>query len=92
MAGEGFMMNAIQSLKFNRAQKRSQRNGKSNWSSSESNSEKIGHDPIKATPELLEEIRTRLQAENKKRKNRTIIFAILSLLITFYIFYWFFTN
>lgn len=41
-----------------------------------------GHDPIKATPELLEEIRIRFQAENKKRKKRQILFALLSLVIT----------
>ena len=53
MAGEGFMMNAIQSLKFNKAQRRSQ---KLDWKDYVGQEKVPGRDPIKATPELLEEI------------------------------------
>lgn len=79
MAGEGFMMNAIQSLKFNKAQRRSQ---KLDWKDYIGQEKTAGRDSIKATPELLEEIRIRFQAENKKRKKRQILFALLSLVIT----------
>lgn len=82
MAGEGAMSHAIQSLKFNRAQKRSQRRDKLNFTDYHFNHDEIGHDPIKATPELLEQIRTKLQTENKKRKQIQIILVLLSFIIT----------
>ena len=85
MAGEGAMSHAIQSLKFNRAQKRSQRREKLSFSDYHSNQERIGHDPIKATPQLLAQIRTKLQTENKKRKNKQIIIFVCSLLIFLFI-------
>lgn len=80
MAGEGFMMNAIQSLKFNRSQKRSQRRDNLNFSDYHSNPDDVGYDPIKSTPEQLEAIRMRIQAENKKRKRVQILFALFSLI------------
>ncbi len=87
MAGEGAMSHAIQSLKFNRAQKRSQRRDKLNLSDYHSNHDEIGHDPIKSTPEQLEAIRLRMQAENKKRKKIQIILVLLSFIITVLITY-----
>jgi len=83
MAGEGFMMNAIQSLKFNKAQRRSQ---KLDWKDYVGQEKVPGRDPIKATPELLEEIRIRIQTENRKRKKRQILFALLSFLIALSVF------
>ena len=87
MAGEGAMSHAIQSLKFNRAQKRSQRRDKLNFTDYHSNHDEIGRDPIKSTPEQLEAIRLRMQAENKKRKKRQIILAILSFVTAIFLVY-----
>ena len=87
MAGEGAMSHAIQSLKFNRAQKRSQRRDKLNFTDYHSNHDEIGHDPIKSTPEQLEAIRLRMQAENKKRKKTQIILAILSFVTAIFLVY-----
>lgn len=82
MAGEGAMSHAIQSLKFNRAQKRSQRRDKLNFTDYHSNHDDVGYDPIKSTPEQLEAIRLRVQTENKKRKKIQIILVLLSFIIT----------
>ncbi|BCY29650.1 hypothetical protein [Flavobacterium okayamense] len=87
MAGEGAMSHAIQSLKFNRAQKRSQRRDKLNFTDYHSNHDDVGHDPIKSTPEQLEAIRLRMQAENKKRKKTQIILAILSFVVAIFLIY-----
>lgn len=38
-------------------------------------------DPIQATPEVLEEIKTRLQAENNKNKKQQIIILLLVVLL-----------
>ncbi|MEZ4853961.1 hypothetical protein [Flavobacterium sp.] len=81
MWGGGFMLQAIQSLKFNKEQRASSKFSRPDWKDYHINYNEVGYDPIKATPELLEEIRTQKQLENKKRKNRDILFAILSLLI-----------
>jgi hypothetical protein len=77
MAGEGSMLHAIKSLKNNRALRKNDRNG---WKKLIGSKEEKWEDPIQATPEVLEEIRNRLQAENKKTKRHQIIF------ILFYIF------
>ncbi|MDK2770792.1 MAG: hypothetical protein KYX68_00990 [Flavobacterium sp.] len=87
MAGEGVMSHAIQSLKFNRSQKRSQRREKLSFGDYHSNVNEIGHDPIKATPELLEEIRNRLQNENKQRRKRLLFFLGAFVLISVMFFY-----
>ena len=87
MAGEGAMSHAIQSLKFNRAQKRSQRRDKLNFSDYHSNPNDVGHDPIKSTPEQLEAIRLRMKAENKKRKKTQILLALLSIVIAILLVY-----
>lgn len=87
MAGEGAMSHAIQSLKFNRAQKRSQRRDKLNFTDYHFNPDEVGYDPIKSTPEQLEAIRIRLQTENKKRKKRQIILAVLSFVVAIFLIY-----
>ncbi|MCO6173984.1 hypothetical protein NHF50_02905 [Flavobacterium sp. NRK F10] len=76
MAGEGFMMNAIQSLKFNKAQRRSK---KSDWKDYAGQEKVPGRDSIKATPELLESIRSQKQKENKKRNKIRILFIVIYL-------------
>lgn len=81
------MSHAIQSLKFNRSQKRSQRKEKLDWSNYTSNENEVGYDPIKATPELLEEIRNRLQNENKQRRKRLLFFLGAFVLISVMFFY-----
>lgn len=81
------MSHAIQSLKFNRSQKRSQRKEKLDWSNYTSNENDVGYDPIKATPELLEEIRNRLQNENKQRRKRLLFFLGAFVLISVMFFY-----
>jgi len=44
-------------------------------------------DHIKASPELLAEIRNRLQAENKKRKKQQIMLVLLSIIVAIVIIY-----
>jgi hypothetical protein len=44
-------------------------------------------DHIKATPELLDEIRKRKQNENKKTKKQQMIFVLLIIIIIFLAFY-----
>lgn len=44
-------------------------------------------DHIKATPELLEQIRNNIAKENKKRERRQILFVFLSILFTILIIY-----
>jgi len=81
MWGGGFMLQAIQSLKFNKEQRASSKFSRPDWKDYHINSYEVGYDPIKSTPEQLEEIRNRIQKENKKRKNRDIYLAVLSLII-----------
>lgn len=72
MAGEGSMMGAIQSLRNNKALKK---NDRMKWKEiSNSKSESL-EDFIKSTPEQLKAIRTRLQFENKKKKEATNYFT-----------------
>jgi len=44
-------------------------------------------DPIKASPALLNEIRNKIQKENKKRKKTQLFIGFLSLVITILIMY-----
>ena len=44
-------------------------------------------DHIKATPELLAEIRKRKQTENKKAKKQQMIFVLLTIIIIYLAFY-----
>ena len=55
-------------------------------------SEKIfTEDHIKASPELLQEIRSRIQKENSKRTRIKIILGVISFLITILLIYFFST-
>ena len=79
MAGEGAMMQAIKSLAYNKSL-RGNRN-RTSWKDYKNQSQIPGNDPIKSTPEQLEAIRVRIQAENKKSKQQQIVFILLMLLI-----------
>jgi hypothetical protein len=79
MAGEGAMMQAIKSLAYNKSL-RGNRN-RTSWKEYKNQSQIPGNDPIKSTPEQLEAIRVRIQAENKKSKQQQIVFILLMLLI-----------
>ncbi len=85
MAGEGSMMQAIKSLAYNKSL-RGNRN-RTSWKDYKTSDLTPGHDPIKSTPEQLEAIRTRIKAENKKRKKQQIIFVLLSILCTILVIY-----
>ena len=78
-------MQAIKSLAYNKSL-RGNRNLTS-WKDYKIKNDKPLEDHIKATPELLEEIRTRLQAENKKRKKYKIILALLSIIVAILVIY-----
>lgn len=79
MVGEGSIMQAIKNLAYNKSL-RDNRN-RTNWKNYKTKDLSPGYDPIKSTPEQLETIRHRLQAENKKRKKHQIILALLSIII-----------
>jgi hypothetical protein len=79
MAGEGSMMQAIKSLAYNKSL-RGNRN-RNSWKDYKTHDLTPGYDPIKSTPEQLEAIRTRIQAENKKRKKHQILLALLSIIV-----------
>ena len=76
MAGEGSMVHAIKSLKNNRALRKNDRNG---WKKLIGSKKENWEDPIQASPELLEEIRNRLQAENKVTQRKKIVLTTLIL-------------
>ena len=69
MAGEGSMLQAIKSLNNNLALRKNNRNG---WKKLIGSKEEKWEDPKQASPEVLEEIRNRLQAENKAIRTKRI--------------------
>jgi hypothetical protein len=81
MAGEGSMMQAIKSLAYNKSLRGN--HNRSSWKDYKIKNDKPIEDHIKATPELLEEIRSRIQIENKKRKKQELLFLLLSFIILF---------
>ena len=83
MAGEGFMMSANTSLKNNKRNK-SSRLEKFVNTTSNGQSEFIDHNT--ATPEMLAEIRRKLQAENKLYLRKKIIKTTVVLVIFVIIF------
>lgn len=66
MTGEGLIMHAIKSLTNNKSLRN--KHNRTSQKDYKSSNYTPGNDPIKSTPKLLESIRTRIQAENKKRK------------------------
>lgn len=73
-------------MENNKAQRRSTRNQRE-WKDYIGIKEVETEDYIKASPELLNEIRIKIQNENKKRKKTQIIIAILSFIITIVLLY-----
>lgn len=78
MGGEGFMSNANTSLKNNR---RTQKSRLEKFVNNTSNNQDVWEDPKKATPEQLTEIRTRLQLENKKIRQKKIAITTIILVV-----------
>lgn len=85
MGGGGSMMGAIISLKNNKALRNIGK--RSNWKNYVGTKNIPTEDFIKASPELLAEIRNRLQTEKKKRKKQQILFVFLSILFTILVIY-----
>ena len=85
MGGGGSMMGAIISLKNNLALRNKAK--RSEWKNYLGSKDEVGYDPIKSTPEQLEAIRTRIQAENKKRKKHQIMLALLSIIVAILVIY-----
>lgn len=83
MAGEGSMLHAIKSLKNNRALRK---NDRSSWKKLIGSKEEKWEDPIQASTELLEEIRNRLQTENKATQRKKIIIITIILGFTLIVF------
>jgi cytoskeletal protein RodZ len=79
------MMQAIKSLAYNKSLRGN--HNRTSWKDYKIKNNKPLEDHIKATPELLEEIRTRLQAENKKRRKQELLFLLLSFVIIIVILY-----
>lgn len=79
MGGGGSMLGAIISLKNNLALRNKAK--RSEWKNYLGTKDEVGYDPIKSTPEQLEAIRLRIQAENKKRKKRQLLLALLSIVV-----------
>ena len=63
MAGEGSMIQAIRSLAYNKSLRGN--HNRSSWKDYKIKNDKPIEDHIKATPELLEELRSRIQIETK---------------------------
>lgn len=75
MAGEGSMLHAIKSLAYNKSLRN--KFDRTSWKDYKSTKSQPLIHHIQASPEFLAEIRTRLQAENKKSKKQLIIFIII---------------
>ena len=85
MGGEGAMMQAIKSLAYNKSLRN--KFNRASWKNYKTSNDKPLVDHIKASPELLASIRTRLQAENKNRKKRQILLILLSIIIAILLIY-----
>ena len=85
MAGEGSMMHAIKSLAYNKSLRGN--HNRTSWKDYKTSGLTPGDGPVKSTPEQLEAIRTRIQAENKKRKKHQILLAFLSIIIAIVLIY-----
>ena len=73
-------------MENNKAQRRSSHN-KRDWKDYIGTKKVQTDDFIKATPELLEQIRNKIQKDNKRRKRIQIVIAIISLVITLLLLY-----
>lgn len=77
MAGEGSMLHAIITMRNNRRERKSKLEKLKNTS----NHREKNIDPIKASPELLRNIRTKLQTESKTKTRKAIIKTCVLLLV-----------
>ena len=89
MAGEGSMMHAIHTMRNNKALLKDKR--RNSWKNYIGNNIIPTEDHIKASPELLAEIRAKLRKERKQKIKANIFYFILTiavLIILFYAVYW----
>ncbi len=91
MAGEGAIIEMINTLRNNRNLLRSRRfgNNRSSYSQELSKKKLVFKE---ATPEQLVEIRNRLKARNKKQTQYLRIAMIMSFMLMLYVWYWLQTN
>ncbi len=89
MAGEGSMMHAIKTMQNNKALLKDKR--RSSWKNYIGVKSIPTVDHIKASPELLAQIREKFKAERKQKAKENILYliiTIIALLILFYAIYW----
>ncbi len=89
MAGEGSMMHAIHTMRNNKALLKDKR--RNSWKNYTGNKIILTEDHIKASPELLAEIREKFKAERRQKVKANIfyfIITIIALTILFYAIYW----
>ncbi len=85
MAGEGSMMHAIKTMQNNKALLKDKR--RSSWKNYLGIKNIPTVDHIKASPELLVEIREKIRKERKQKNIENILYLILTIL-TFIIIYY----
>lgn len=88
MGGGGSMMGAIISLRNNKSLLKDKR--RNSWKNYIGNNIVPTEDHIKATPELLAQIREKFRKERKQKVRENIVFllfTIISLAILFYVLY-----
>lgn len=95
MAGEGSMMHAIKTMQNNKALLKDKR--RNSWKNYVGVKNVPTEDHIKASPELLAQIREKFEAERKQKVKENIFYFIITiivLIILFYAIYWlyFFDN
>lgn len=87
MGREGAIMQAIKSLTYNKSLRN--KFNRASWKNYKTSNDKPLIDPIKASPELLASIRTRLQNQNKRRKKQQLVLMLLIILCLLVVFYYF---
>lgn len=84
MSSGGAISSMVTSIRNNRRERKSKLEKLKNTS----NNRKKNIDPIRASPELLRNIRTKLQAESKTKTRKAIVkTSVLLLLITVFIYF-----
>lgn len=93
MAGEGSMMHAIHTMRNNKALLKDKR--RNSWKNYTGNKIALTEDHIKASPELLAEIRENCKKDKNQRIKNNILYFFLTVLFLstiFYLIYTFFFN
>lgn len=85
MAGEGSMMHAIHTMRNNKALLKDKR--RNSWKNYIGNEIIPTEDHIKASPQLLAEIRDNCQKDRKQRVKENILYLVLTLATIAIIFY-----